>query len=201
MRRTFLNRLYEILVILQGKSINNGYHYLYNNVPPSFIQSGLYFFFDHEIIREDNRFKIIRIGITGDNDNNRLLLHKKSTYTVSVFRKHVGRALNASHGQQFNEVTISEYIHPRPYLFLPVKNPDDLKILEKRCIEIVSNKGQLPIDPPGPEWLGYQHSVGANKAIRLSHLWNVQHTGNYDPDHIDYNAALDLLDHYINLLP
>jgi hypothetical protein len=80
-------------------------------------------------------------------------------------------------------------------LFLPIANAEGLATLERRCIEIVSNRYQeVPIDVPFDDWLGNQQGPGINNAISQSHLWCVQHTGNYQPHNPQiYNDALLLL--------
>lgn len=198
MREIFLNQLYKILGLLQEKEINNGFHFLADPVPVAFIQSGMYFFFDIHIPRHAGGNKIIRIGITGNNNNNRLLLHQNGNINVSVFRSHVGNALK-QHNQEFDEISINKYIHPLPYLYLPIAHQDNLKTLEKRMIEIVSNHRQpVQIDTPTSDWLGY-HAI--KPAICKSHLWNVHHVGKYQSNNENiYHEALVLLAEYVNNL-
>jgi hypothetical protein len=198
MREFFLNWLYEILGILQEKLINDGFHFLADPVPPAFIQSSLYFFFDPHIARGVGGNKIVRVGITGDNGNNRLLLHQNGHIGVSVFRRHVHNALEQNH-EPCDAISISHYIHPLQYLYLPIADHDDLTALEKRIIEIVSNRYQpILIDTPPIGWLGYN---AINPAIRESHLWNVHHVGNYQHNNEGiYNDALALLNHYVGEL-
>ncbi len=198
MREVFLNSLYEILAVLEGRVINNGFHFLADPIPGNFIESGIYFFFDPHIARDNTRAKIVRIGITGDNDNNRLLLHQNGHINVSVFRRHVRHALEQNN-QPFDAISISHYIHQLQYLFLPVLNQIDLATLEKRLIEIVSNRHQPnQIDIPPIDWLGYH---ATNPAISESHLWNVHYVGNYNHFNEDiYHEAVELLSHYIDEL-
>jgi hypothetical protein len=202
MRQAFINTIYQILNVLQHKPINNGYSFLANPVPNNFIQSGLYFFFDPAIQRPNGGSKVIRIGKTGDNLNNRLNRHKNGPLINSVFRQHVWKALTQLHNNPMVETDISIYIHPLPYLFLPVANVQDLCTLERRCIEIVSNRYQnISIDAPAANWLGSQQGPGINNAISQSHLWCVHHTANYQPnDHQIYSDALVLLESYVTNL-
>lgn len=199
MRELLLKNFYSILHVLHGKAINNGYHYLANPVPPAFKQSGLYFFFDPNIIRDISINKVVRIGITGNNNNNRLALHQSGSLSVSVFRKHVCSAL-ANSLLPFNALSINSYIHQLQYLFLPINNQVDLKYLEKKTIELVSNRYQpILFDVPPINWLGYN---SPSPAIVESHLWNVHHVGNYNHlNEEEYTEALKLLSIYVNVLP
>jgi hypothetical protein len=201
MRQAFINTIYQILNELEHKPINNGYSFLADPVPDNFIQSGLYFFFDPAIQRQNGGSKIIRIGKTGDNLNNRLNKHKNGPRDNSVFRQHVWKALTQLHNNPAAETDISNYIHPLPYLFLPVALLH-LSTLEKRCIEIVSNRYQnIPIDAPVANWLGSQQGPGINNAISESHLWCVHDTANYQPNnHQIYSEALIRLESYVTNL-
>lgn len=200
MRQNLINSIYIILKNLKDKEFNNGYSYLIDVIPEDFNQSGLYFFFDPAVIRNNGQFKIIRIGITGANENNRLLRHKNGPFGGSVFREHIGRALNQLNNQNFDEHSISDYINKLPYIFLPINNQDELKLLERRCIQIVSNKNQdMQIDVPLDNWLGYQVGANINLNISKSHLWNVHHTGGYNENE-NYENAINLLSQYVENL-
>ncbi|OJW82198.1 MAG: hypothetical protein BGO69_16520 [Bacteroidetes bacterium 46-16] len=203
MREDLVNAIYAALNNLAGKEINGGYHHLANEVPDTFVQQGLYFFFDPAIQRVHGGEKIIRIGKTGDNGNNRLGLHKNGNVSNSVFRKHVARALGVLNGNEATRAEINAYVHPLPYLFLPVHVAEHLQTLEKRCIEIISNSNQaIPIDVPTTDWLGYQEGPQINAAIAYSHLWNVHHVKNFEPENVVvYDNALNSLQGYIDILP
>ncbi|WP_273212229.1 GIY-YIG nuclease family protein [Runella zeae] len=190
MRHIYLNQLYTILSDLKERQ---GDHYLSNAIPLQF-NCGLYFFFNPQNPISQHQFKIIYIGITKDNINNRLEKHQKAHISASSLRKHVGKASNFLYNENVNAAGISAYIHQLPYLFLPINNIDNLEALEKRCIEIVSNRNQSVIHPPMNNWLGYQ--LGG--AITEAHMWNNHHTQGYDPDVNNYTHALDLLQMYLN---
>ncbi|MDF7821164.1 hypothetical protein P1X15_26310 [Runella sp. MFBS21] len=189
MRHIYLNQLYTILSDLKEKQ---GYHYLLNAIPLQF-NCGLYFFFDPQTPINQHQFKIIYIGITKDNINNRLEKHQKAHISASSLRKHVGSALNLLYNENVNAAGISAYIHQLLYLFLPINNIDNLDALEKRCIEIVLNRNQVAIHPPMNNWLGYQ--LGG--AISEAQMWNNHYTNSYNPAN-NYTHALDLLQVYLN---
>lgn len=199
MRELYLAQLYQIIQLLFGKQINDGYHYLENPVPEAFIHAGIYFFFDPNINRANGQNKIIRIGKTGNNHNNRLNLHRNGTIDNSVFRRHVNSALQ-NNGQAHDEQAINTYIRPLPYLFLPINNDDHLDLIERRMIKLVSNRDQpVQFDVPPANWLGYH---ATNPAIGESHLWNVHHVGGYtEHNHEVYAEVLNLMHQYVDLLP
>ena len=74
-------------------------------------------------------------------------------------------------------------------------------IIEKRCIEIVSNfqtpNNNVIIDAPPENWLGYNVGGIINPTICHSHLWLVHYVQNYDEHNIDYIDSLNLLQQYI----
>jgi hypothetical protein len=201
MRQLLVNVLYGLVCQLRTKEINDGrYSFLAYPVPEEYIQCGLYFFFDPNHEGDDGTLRIVRIGITGDNDNNRLRLHQNGPNHMSLFRRHVTRALTHINGAGFDRAQVSAYIHGLPYLFLPIGNLPNLQLIERRCIEIVSNRHQqVAIDAPHPDWIGYANGPGINVAVSTSHLWNVHHTSKFNPGLNDYNMALELLEHHINL--
>jgi hypothetical protein len=203
MRQIFVSRIYNILNLLSTKQINNGYHSLEQAIPVAFLQSGLYFFVDPSIPRTNGGgFKIVRIGITGNNGNNRLQLHKNGSITNSVFRKHIGHALMVQNNAAINEIHISNYIQQLKYVFLPVEDQVHLKMLEKSLIEIISNCNQLNnIDIPGANWLGIQIGPNINNAIACSHLWNVHHVRNYNANNnANYNQSINDFNILVNAL-
>jgi hypothetical protein len=204
MREDLIERIYEILGDLAIKQINNGYNILAEPIPLEYLQAGLYFFFDLNIPRINGQgHKIIRIGITGNNGNNRLGLHKNGNVNSSIFRKHVGRAFANMNNGIIDEIQISNYIHSLPYLFLPVVNNDQLHNLEKKLIQIISNCNQLSqIDIPNNNWLGFQQGPNINLSISCSHLWNVHYVNNYNENNeFLYDQTLIELNNIVNALP
>ena len=203
MREDLIERFYKILSILAAKKINQGYKTLAKSIPIEYLQAGLYFFFDSHIPRSNGIGKIIRIGISGDNGNNRLGLHQNGNINTSIFRKHVGRALANVNNGIINEIEISNYIHNLPYLFLPVANKDKLHNLENKLIQIISNCNQLnQIDIPPNTWLGFQQSPNINPAISCSHLWNVHFVRNFNENNkFLYAQTLDNLNDIVDSLP
>ena len=203
MRENLIEIIYDILGNLATKQINNGYNTLADPIPVEYLHAGLYFFFDLEIPRANGiGNKIIRIGITGDNGNNRLGLHKNSNINSSIFRKHVGRALANMNNGIIDEIQISNYIHNLPYLFLPVINNDQLHNLEKILIQIISNCNQLnQIDIPNNNWLGFQQGPNINPAISCSHLWNVHYVKWFNQNNeLLYNQTLIELNNFVSAL-
>ena len=203
MREDLIEGVYEILGNLATKQINNGYNTLAEPIPVDYLQAGLYFFFDLNIPRM-NRIghKIIRIGITGDNGNNRLGLHKNGNINSSIFRKHIGRALANMNNGIVDDAQISNYIHNLPFLFLPIVNKDQLHNLEKKLIQIVSNCNRLnQIDIPNDNWLGFQQGPNINPAISCSHLWNVHYVKNFDENNeLQYEQTIIQLNNIVNAL-
>lgn len=204
MRQILISRLYNIITLLSTKQVNNGYNTLANPIPNSFLQSGLYFFLDPTIPRNNgDGNKIIRVGITGDNNNNRLDRHKRGSISDSVFRNHVGRALATLNNGIINEDQISQYIQNLHYLFVPIEDINLLHNLEKSLIEILSNCNQADnFDTPGIDWLGFQNGPSINNAISCSHLWNVHFVKNYNANNrLYYSQAIDDLNNIVNALP
>jgi hypothetical protein len=204
MREELIERIYEVLGNLATKKINNGYKTLAEPIPKLYLQAGLYFFFDHNIQRINGiGNKVVRIGISGENGNNRLGLHKNGNIESSIFRKHVGRALANSNNGIIDDIQISNYIHKLPYLFLPVLNNIQLHNLEKNLIQIISNYNQsYQIDIPPNNWLGYQQGPNINPAISSSHLWNVHYVKNFNGNNkFFYDQTLIEFKKLINSLP
>jgi hypothetical protein len=204
MRLQYVNKLYQILD--QLKEQIGDYYYLSNQIPQEYLtNAGLYFFFDQNCLREDGiSYKIVRIGITKDNNNPRLERHQNGNIIDSIFRAHIGRAFEVNNNFLDNnvlEVMISNYIQDLPYLFIPINDNDNLKNLEKRCIEIVSNfqtpNNNVIIDAPPENWRGYNVGGNINPTICHSHLWLVHYVQNYDEHNIDYIDSLNLLQQYI----
>ena len=203
MRLELISTIYKILGTLATKQINNGYKTLAEPIPIDYLQAGLYFFFDPNIPRNSGiGNKIIRIGITGNNGNNRLGLHQHGNIESSIFRKHVGRALTNMNNGITDEIQISNYIHSFHYLFLPIENNDQLHNFEKKLIEIISNCNHFtPIDVPNINWLGFQQGPNINPAISCSHLWNVHYVNNYNENNqLLYNQILNELNNIVNTL-
>jgi len=204
MREDLIERIYEILGNLATKQVNNGYNTLAEPIPVEYLQAGMYFFFDLNIPRINGiGNKIIRIGITGDNGNNRLGLHKNGNINSSIFRKHVGRAFANMNNGIIDDIQISNYIHNLHYLFLPIVNNNQLHNLEKKLIQIISNCNQLnQIDIPDYNWLGFQQGPNINPAIRCSHLWNVHFVKNFNENNeFLYSQTLIELNSIVNALP
>jgi len=190
MRKQLVDSIYDFLY--QYKDNNHNFYYLCNPIPLEFRNnSGLYFFFDEKISAGENRFKIVRVGITGDNGNDRLNLHKNGSINDSIFRKHIGRALHQLN-DQLNENEISDYIQKLPYLYIPIN--ENLKLFEETCIKILSNRNQNGIIyPANQNWLGFQTGDDINSAVSESQMWNVHYTnGN------QFNRFT--LEHYQNIL-
>jgi hypothetical protein len=192
MRQHLVNFIYASLHQYKENQHNGNFFYLSNPIPQEFTNnSGLYFFFDSEIPAGENEFKIVRVGITGNNGNNRLGHHKDGTIDSSVFRKHIGRALHQLNGN-FNENQISDYIQNLPYLYIPINN--NLNLFEKTCIKILSNRNQDEIIFPANEnWLGFQNGGDINSAVPESHLWCVHHTNGNDFNNFQLDYYQDIL--------
>lgn len=199
MRDDFLHQLYQSLSVLKEKQ--NGYHYLVNQIPAHTIVSGVYFFFDNNILREDTlTLKVMRVG-KSQILRKRFKYHKGNlgngggAHRNSVFRQHIGKAFilrdhlqalypkwgigkGAQPGEYQLEVAISSYIRQLPYLFLHVPNLYEIELIETRSIELLSNSNPLlQTDVPNVDWLGY-NLVGE---IANSNLWNIDYVNNYQP--------------------
>jgi len=164
----------------------------------------LYFFFDPAIQRQNgNGHKVIRIGISGNNGNNRLGKHQSGNVGNSIFRTHIGRSLSNLNNGIIDEIQISTYLNNLFYLFLPVANELQLYKLEKHLIGILSNCDQLNcIDTPEINWLGFQNGPHINRAISCSHLWNVHYVRNYNENNVlDYIDSLQGLSELVNAMP
>jgi hypothetical protein len=194
LREELVNFIYDSLYQYKDNHHNGNFYYLQNPIPQEFNQnSGLYFFFDPNIIIGNNKFKIVRVGITGDNGNNRLGHHQNGTINSSIFRKHVGRALNQLNGN-FNENEISEYIHSLPYLYIPEKSA-----FEEICIKILSNRNQNEIIYPANEnWLGFQIGGDINLAVPESNLWCVHYTNGNTFNNLQFEHYQNLLNQLFN---
>ena len=125
----------------------------------------------------------------------------------SVFRLHVGTALIARDGWPDSvagqwrvgqsapreireheyplERAVSEHIRRMPFLWVAIDDepgPESKRAyFERNAIALLSNSSstERPIDPPGPNWLGWH---AASPEIGLSGLWNVNHVAlDYDP--------------------
>jgi hypothetical protein len=197
MREELVNFIYDSLYQCKDNHHNGNFYYLQNPIPQEFTQnSGLYFFFDPNMIIGNNKFKIVRVGITGDNGNNRLGHHQNGTINSSIFRKHVGRALNQLNGN-FNENQISDYIYEVPYLYIPINN--QIKLFEENCIKILSNRNQNEIIYPANEnWLGIQIGGDINLAVPESHMWNVHHVNGNNFNNFQFEYYQNLLNQLFN---
>jgi hypothetical protein len=194
MREELVNIIYDGLYQYKDNHNNGNFYYLQNPIPQEFIQnSGLYFFFDPNIIVANDRFKIVRVGKTGDNGNNRLGCHQNGTINDSIFRKHVGRAFNQLNGN-FNENQISNYMHSLPYLYIPEKAS-----FEEICIQILSNRNQNEIIYPVNEnWLGLQIGGDVNLAVPESNLWCVHYTNGNTFNNLQFEHYQNLLNQLFN---
>jgi hypothetical protein len=199
MREELVNFIYDGLYQYKDNHHNGNFYYLQNPIPQEFSQnSGLYFFFDPNIIVGNDRFKIVRVGITGNNGNNRLGHHQNGTIESSVFRKHLGRALEQLN-ENFNENEISEYIHLLAYLYIPINENINISELEKTCIKVLSNRNQNEIIYPANEnWLGFQIGGDINLAISEAHMWNVQHTNGNDFNNFPFDYYQNILNQLFN---
>jgi hypothetical protein len=185
MRQKSVEDLYKILEKLK---CSQEFQFLSKPVPTNYM-CGIYFFFDKITPILSKQYKITYIGISSNNKNNRLEKHQKGN---SSFRDHVKEALSNRYSSS-EKCEIDDYIHHLPYLFVTIKNTEELSRIEKGTIEIISNYNKQPIHIPRKEWLGYNHK---NDKIIKSHIWNIRHTGNYS-DKKDYNQILMLLEEYI----
>lgn len=187
MRQQLIKRLYEIF---ETHETQHGYHYLKDPIPQMFT-SGVYFFFDKTTPIENNQFKITYIGITNPNENDRLDKHKKGT---SSFRESVKKALSKRFGIN-GALSVNDYIHNLPYIFILINDIEDTSNIEQRTIELISNYNQAKqIHKPNDEWLGYSSD---KEKVRNSHIWNSHYVNNYDVDK-NYSEALNKLEHYAN---
>ena len=63
-----------------------------------------------------------------------------------------------------------------PFLWLEIDDepgPDTLRgVMERNAIALLSNHGRTPLDPPSPEWPGYDSD---RPLVRGSGLWNQRH--------------------------
>jgi len=191
MRQQIIERLYKILEL---HKIQFGYFYLRNQIPQDFA-FGIYFFFDPITTIGNNQFKITYIGITKNNKNNRLDKHKNNG--PSSFRDHVKEAIINRNGV-CRPLAINQYIHNLPYIFNTINNLDDLMLIEKRTVELVSNFNQIPaIHIPQKKWLGYSHT---QSVIPKAHIWNIQHAGGKYSVKNNYSDPLDKLNYYSKMM-
>jgi hypothetical protein len=186
MKQALIERIYDATQTLASKSINQGFKRLVDPIPLAFQQQGLYIFQDPAILRTNAKTsKIIRIGITGINNSQRLSQHRSGNMESSVFRKHVGRAISAKNNRIATELEVSQYLHSLEYVFLPVSNESLLRQLEKDLIAVISNYGlDNPLDKPADNWLGFQQDRNTNQAIATSHLWNVHYVKRFEAENI-----------------
>ena len=190
MRHQLIKRLYEILKTHETKL---GYHYLKDTIPQMFT-SGVYFFFDKTTPIENNQFKITYIGITNPNENNRLDKHKKNNNSASSFRESVYKAIPIKFGIN-GTLSVNDYIHNLPYIFILINDREDIKNIEQRTIELISNCNQaIQIHKPNDEWLGYSSD---KEKVRNSNIWNSNYVKRYNVDN-NYSEAMNKLEHYSN---
>lgn len=193
MRKFLVEKIYSNLNDYSNKI--NEFHFLKNPINNNFKKSGgVYFFFENFKTLNLDYLKIIYIGITKNNENNRLEKHQKGD--ASSFRKHVSESLEKLTKVAPSPNIIDDYIHNLPYLFIPISNDNDIKTIEKATIEIISNFNQEDkIKPVNESWLG--NSSGDDKIIK-SQLWNWHHVSNFKISNIEnYNKIIDLLNFYI----
>ena len=197
MREELVNFIYDSLYQYKDNNHNGNFYYLSNPIPQEFTNnSGLYFFFDSEILTAENKFKIVRVGITGNNGNDRLNLHKNGTINVSIFRQHIGRAFHQLNGH-FDENQISDYIQKLPYLYIPIN--ENLNLFEKTCIQILSNRNQNEIIYPANEnWLGFQIGDDINLAVPESQMWNVHHVNGNGFNNFQFEHYQNILNQLFN---
>lgn len=186
MKQALIERIYDATHTLASKSINQGFSRLEDPIPAAFQQQGLYLFLDRAIPRTNAKSsKIIRVGITGINNSQRLSQHRSGNMESSIFRKHVGRSISAKNNRIATELEVSQYLHPLEYVFLPVSNESLLRQLEKNLIAVISNYGLTnPLDKPADNWLGFQQNRNTNQAIASSHLWNVHYVKRFEDENI-----------------
>jgi hypothetical protein len=186
MKQALIERIYDATHNLASKSINQGFNRLEDPIPVAFQQQGLYLFLDPAILRTNAKTsKIIRIGITGINNSQRLSQHRSGNMESSVFRKHVGRAISVKKNRIATELEVSQYLHTLKYVFLPVSSESILRQLEKDMIAVISNYGLANcLDKPADNWLGFKQDCNTNNAIASSHLWNVHYVKRFDAENI-----------------
>lgn len=171
---------------------------------------GVYFFFEKGEARtnsgDDDR--VIRVGTHALKQGSSTTLWKRlsqhrgtrrpygGNHRGSVFRKHVGKALQhqeaalhfPSWGQGNNapsevrrqeqplEALVSDTIGDMPFLWLDIGDsagPESLRgYVERNAIALLSNFEKEPVDPPSASWLGFHCP---SERVQKSGLWNSNH--------------------------
>jgi hypothetical protein len=176
----------EFHLLLQGRVRHTG-SFLSKDVP----RNGIYFFFEQgEVVpaAKGHLDRIVRIGTHRQDGrlDRRLRLHFRGNRRASVFRRHIGTALqragqlnqevvdqlaaeNSSRVPEL-EVAISNVLSTSfSFACIQVEERDDRLRLEAGLIGLLAG---FPIYPPSETWLGRHAS---RPEIRSAGLWNTQH--------------------------
>jgi hypothetical protein len=179
---------------------------------------GVYFFFETGENRSQSGIgpRVVRVGTHALIKKSRTTLWErlkqhKGHHRASIFRLHVGTALNkrdtwpkeigktwgkgkntapeVGHAAELpGEQAVSRHILQMPFIWLEVGDPPGPNskrgFIERNAIALLSNfKATDPLDPPGPSWLG---RWADSDFIRISGLWNIKHVAEtYDPEFLD----------------
>ena len=168
---------------------------------------GVYFFMEHgeERFESGHGLRIVRVGSHSTKRGgsrttlwNRLSQHRSGRVSGSIFRNLIGRAFfncgRTTH--RASESEISTVVRQMPFLWMEVDVADDVtsgvelrKFIERNSIRLLSDFGNIPIDPPSDEWLGNQCTDtkgNANVKVIGSGLWNQRHVDERpNPDFLD----------------
>lgn len=143
---------------------------LSDNYVPELPKNGVYIMFEHGELCNDDKDRIVRIGINEQPNRlpNRVMTHYTGTTRRSVFRKHIGTALSNKLGVPANEEQISEYIQNNiSFVVVEVNDKIQREQLEKLLIGIVANCGNCT---PSADWLG---KYCDSPKVKHGKLWNV----------------------------
>ena len=91
-----------------------------------------------------------------------------------------------------SEIDVSRHIGAMPFLFLPVLDapgPDSRRAyVERNSIALLSGYSSASIDPPNPQWLGFNSS---RERVHRSGLWNNNHVDeDYSSEFLDVLGTL-----------
>ena len=94
--------------------------------------------------------------------------------------------------ERLSEIEVSRHIGAMPFLFLPVLDapgPDSQRAyVERNSIALLSGYSSASIDPPNPQWLGFNSS---RERVHRSGLWNNNHVDeDYSPEFLDVLGTL-----------
>ncbi len=188
-----------IKCVFEGKYHSLSNEFKKNETPPSLEKlcgkkGGVYLIFeDGETL--DGFSRITRVGRSLDNLVGRLKEHfcpitnrKTLPKDNSVFRKHIGKALLSQNSNSDEdkanwnkkgetvdglEDKISDLLAKKfSFCVIPLDDKDEIKILEKTLIRLLSTYNVRANAIPSPTWLGNAHPT---EEIQKSGLWNVKH--------------------------